>query len=330
MRSSHQRVGVVAPDRRSYAARSYAAGQGGARHGGVDRRGSVDRRRGAGASAIERREAGRRDGPSRRAASSRTAPSSRPRAGLAAGARLAPGIGARRSLLLVVFLLLTYGLVMSFSASAAEGYFEHKSSFYFLLRQGLFAGIGVAVMLALSRIDYGMWRRWAKPLAALALLGLVAVLVPGVGTTINGARRWIMVGGITFQPSEVAKLAAVVLIATLVARRPGMVTTARGFLSLAGLGIAPAAALIMLEPDLGTTLVLTCAVVGVLIAAGALLRHLLAAVGAACLVILGLIVAEPYRLERLTTFFDPWKDPQGSGFQATQSLISVASGVSSE
>ena len=128
------------------------------------------------------------------------------------------------------------------------------------------------------------------------------------------------------QPSEFAKLAAVVLVAALIVKRPREVLTLKGFLRLAGLGIVPAAALIMLEPDLGTTLVLVTAVVAVLVAGGAPLRYLFGLVAAGIFAVLALIAVEPYRLERLVTFFDPWKDQQGSGYQATQSLISIASG----
>ena len=273
--------------------------------------------------ASERRSGTRRgdDGRSSRRSASATR-------GARNGAALMPGPGVaeRRAVILVTFLLIVYGLVMAYSASSAEAYFEYDSSFYFVKRQLLWVLLGVAAMWAFSRVDYAWWRRAAAPLAGLVLMGLVAVLVPGVGTVVNGARRWIVVGGQGLQPSEFAKLAAVMLVAALIVRRPREIETPLGFARLVAIGIVPAAALIMLEPDLGTTLVLTLAVVAVLVAAGARLRYLLSLVATACLLILGLILVEPYRLERLVTFFDPWKDPQGSGFQATQSLISIASG----
>jgi len=237
-----------------------------------------------------------------------------------------PGVAERRAVILVTFLLVVYGLVMAYSASAAEAYFRYDSSFYFVKRQALWVLLGVGAMWVLSRVDYAWWRRAAVPLAALVLVGLVAVLVPSIGTIINGARRWIVVGGQGLQPSEFAKLAAVVLVAALIVRRPREIESPTGFLWLVAVGIVPAGLLIMLEPDLGTTLVLVVAVAAVLVAAGARLRYLFSLAAAGCLAVLALIVVEPYRLERLVTFFDPWKDPQGSGFQATQSLISIASG----
>ncbi len=237
-----------------------------------------------------------------------------------------PGVAERRTLLLVTFLLLLYGLVMAYSASAAQAYFQYDSSFYFLKRQVVWALLGGGVMFVLSRVDYAWWRKAAVPVAGLVGMLLVAVLVPGIGSVVNGARRWIFFGGQGIQPSELAKLAAVVLVATLVVRRPKDVETPLGFVKLAGVGIVPPALLIMLEPDLGTSLVLVVAVIAVLVAAGAKLRYLLALAVVGAAGVLALIVVEPYRMERLTTFLDPWKDPQGSGFQATQSLISIASG----
>ena len=114
----------------------------------------------------------------------------------------------RRTLMLVTFLLVVYGLVMAYSASAAQAYFEYGSSFYFFGRQVLWVALGVGTMYVLSRVDYSWYRKIAVPFAGLALAGLVLVLVPGVGSSINGARRWLIVGGQGVQPSEFAKLAA--------------------------------------------------------------------------------------------------------------------------
>ena len=307
----------------------------------AERRARAERR------ASERRHAAaqpareRRDGEDRRAAQSRrstparaagdaaprkSASSGRSTRSTRAAALPGPGVAERRALLLVTFLLLLYGLVMSYSASSAEAYFEHHSSFYFVERQLVWAVIGVGAMLALSRVDYASWRRWSVPLAGVALLALVAVLVPGIGSVVNGARRWIIVGGQGLQPSEFAKLACVMLAATLVSRRPAELETPRGFMRVAALTILPAAFLIMREPDLGTMLVLVAAVVAVLVAAGARLRYLFTAVVLGLAAIMSLIVVEPYRLQRLTTFLNPWKDAQASGYQATQALISIASG----
>ena len=277
----------------------------------------------------------RRSAPSERRGAARREEDARPRRRSTAAGRATrskaslmpgPGVAERRAVILVTFLLVVYGLVMAYSASSAEAYFKYDSSFYYVKRQLLWVLLGVGAMWVLSRVDYAWWRRAAVPLAGLVLAGLMVVLVPSIGTSFNGARRWIFVGGQGLQPSEVAKLAAVVLVAALISRRPRDIESPAGFMRLVAIGIVPAGLLIMLEPDLGTTLVLVVAVAAVLVAAGARLRYLFSLVAAGCLAVLALIVVEPYRLERLVTFFDPWKDPQGSGFQATLSLISIASG----
>jgi cell division protein FtsW len=290
----------------------------------LERRAPVGRPPSGQAPAPERRAGERRAGADRRAAPRRPQPARR--TGAPHAAALGPGVGERRALVFITVLLLLYGLVMAYSASAAEAYFEHGSSFYLIQRQAIYAALGLGVMWVLSRVDYAWYRKLALPFSALALLGLVAVLMPAVGTTINGARRWIFIGGQSVTPSEFAKLAVVILVAALIAARPGEVTTPRGFIRLVLIGIAPAAALIMMEPDLGTTIVLVGAVCAVLVAGGARLRHLFALLAVGMTAVLALIVAEPYRMQRLTTFLDPWADPQGTGFQATQSLISIASG----
>ena len=302
----------------------------------ADRR-AAERRAGAGqAPARERRSSGRRsserrpaaDVPERKRRTSAvpSAQSSPARRAKPAGMVLGPGVAERRALMLVTFLLVVYGLVMAYSASSAQAYFEHGSSFYFFGRQVVWVVLGVGTMFVLSRVDYAWFRKAAVPLAGLALVGLVVVLVPGVGSVVNGARRWLILGGQGVQPSEFAKLACVVLASALIVNRPREVLTLKGFLRLAGICILPASALIMREPDLGTTLVLVIAVVAVLVAGGAPLRYLFGLAATGFFAVLALIAVEPYRLERLVTYFDPWKDAQNTGYQATQSLISIASG----
>jgi cell division protein FtsW len=241
-------------------------------------------------------------------------------------AGLAPGVFERRLLLFATILLLLYGLVMAYSSSTAQGYFNYHSSYYFIAKQVLFAGIGLSVMFVLAHVDYIWYRRLALPFAIASVVLLLAVLVPGLGTVVNGARRWIVLGGQSVTPSEFAKLASVMLVASVIANRPAIVLEAKGLATLIGIGILPAAGLIMLEPDLGTTLVLVSAVAAVLVVAGARVRHLGALAATAFVLVAGLIVVEPYRLARFTAFLHPLKDAQGANWQGTQSLVSIASG----
>jgi cell division protein FtsW len=279
--------------------------------------------------AQERRSTARPSAPVRRgsaqSATERRATTSR-RAAPRRQARAAPGVTESRTLILATVALLLYGLVMSYSASSAQAFFQHKSSFYFLERQAVYAVFGVIAMLVLARIDYAVWRRLAAPIAAVVLGSLLIVLVPGIGTQINGARRWIFVGGQSITPSEFAKLAAVMFVAALIVRRPQDVLIGKGLARLALIGIVPAGMLIMLEPDLGTTIILVVGVLSVLVVAGARRAHLFS-LGAVGLALAGLLVlVEPYRMARFTAFLHPWSDPQNTGYQTTQSLISIASG----
>lgn len=233
---------------------------------------------------------------------------------------------AGRLLVFATVALLLFGLVMAYSASTAQGFFAHGSHWYFLKKQLIYAAGGVVLMVVLSRIDYRLWRRAAAPLAVAVAGLLVVVALPGVGATINGARRWIDFGFATLQPSEFAKPAAVLLVAALVVGRGTPVTTGKGLLRVVGLALVPMAVLIMIGKDLSTTIVLTLAVGAVLVAAGARWRHLLV-LGVVLPAVAGLmILMEPYRTARLTAFLDPWAYADTSGFQTTQSLISVASG----
>jgi len=266
----------------------------------------------------------RRDGGERR-----TAPRRHDTAGSPApGARRVPAPGARerRILLTTTSLLLLYGLVMAYSASTAKAYFSYGSSWYLIERQAFFAVVGVAAMIVLARLDYVLWRRIAVPLWAFAMLSLLVVLVPGIGTEVNGARRWIIVAGFSYSPSELAKLACVCLVAGLVMNRPTDVLTAGGFAKLVVIGIGPAAVLIMAEPDLGTTIILVLSVMSVIVAAGARVRHLVTLGSLAVAGVALAVIVEPYRMARLTSFVNPWKDPRGAGMQTVQSLISIASG----
>jgi len=248
----------------------------------------------------------------------------RPPAPVVAAGLSAPMAG--RLLIFATVTLLLFGLVMAYSASTAQGHFAYGSHWYFLKKQLIFACAGVGLMFVLSRIDYRVWRRFAFPLAAGVAGLLLLVAVPGLGATINGARRWIDFGFATLQPSEFAKPAAVLLAAALIVGRGAPVMTLKGMVRVVAVSLLPLALLIMIGKDLSTTIVLTLAIGAVLVAAGSRWRHLLG-FGLLLPAVAGLLIlVEPYRTARLTAFLDPWAYADTSGFQTTQSLISVASG----
>jgi cell division protein FtsW len=226
--------------------------------------------------------------------------------------------------LVTVFNLL--GLVMVMSASSVVALDEYGSSWHFVSRQAAWAGAGAIALVLLARADYHRWRRLASPLLVLSLVLLVAALVPGVGVSANGASRWIGLGPLTFQPAELAKLALVVWVADLLARRASRMRNTRATLRPVIVVLAVMATLLMLQPNLGTTLVLVAVALALCYVAGAplgpLARWSVASLGAA----VTLALAAPYRRARVFTFLDPWADPLDTGYQGIQALVGLADG----
>ncbi|MFZ5874426.1 MAG: stage V sporulation protein E [Bacillota bacterium] len=229
-------------------------------------------------------------------------------------------------LFLTVLMMLSIGLVMILSASEYSSLIHFNDSFHYFKRQLLWALIGLAAMFLAMNQDYRKWRRWALPMLAAAFVLLILVLIPGIGIEAYGARRWIGIGPVTMQPSEFVKLCLVVFTAYGLSRKGELVRHfSRGLLPFLVM-LGAACGLILLQPNLGTAIILAGTIFVMLFAAGARLSTLaglgvlgLAGVGAA-------IAVAPYRLERLLAFLDPWQDPQGSGLQIIQSLYALGSG----
>jgi cell division protein FtsW len=241
-------------------------------------------------------------------------------------ARSAPPI--EYSLLLTATLcLLAFGAVMVFSASSARSLLAEGGGdgFYYLKRTVVFAALGLVVLRLASTRGLRAARLLTPLLLAAALVLLVAVLIPGVGRGVNGAQRWLGAGLLQFQPSELAKLAVVLYGAHLLAIRPKMARSLRGLAPyLVVVGVA--GLLIAKEPDLGTTAVMTFAVLCLLFTAGVRPRTLAPAGIAIALVGLVMIATHPYQQERLVGFLNPSADAGGSGFQGAQATIAIGSG----
>jgi len=226
----------------------------------------------------------------------------------------------------VVALLCLIGLVMVLSASSVQALREDGSSWFYFRRQVLWVVGGTAALVLAARVDYRVLRRLGLPLLVLSVVLLVAVLVPGVGVSAGGSTRWIGVGSWRMQPSELAKLGMLLFAADLLARRGGRPDTAKSALRVVLIGFVVVATLIMLQPDLGTTLVLGCMVLCLLHVAGTPLRSVagLLLAGAGGAFVLGM--AEPYRRERLLSFMNPWADADNTGYQVVQSLVGMGTG----
>jgi len=226
-------------------------------------------------------------------------------------------------LVLVTLALVAFGLVMVYSATSAPAALAKTDPMSYLKKQAGYALFGVILMVVVSRFDYRRLRLFAPALVLTALAGCLAVLA--IGARINGARRWIEFGPATFQPSELAKLAMAVWVAAYLSRRPAP-QTLRDLARPIGLLLGVFCLLILAEPDLGTAISLVVVLLAVLVASGTPGRTL--ATGGGIVVTLGLLAIwfEPYRRARIFSFLDPWKDPQGAGFQTVQALISLGSG----
>jgi cell division protein FtsW len=228
-----------------------------------------------------------------------------------------------RILILVTLGLVAFGLVMVYSATSASAALANGDPAYYLKRQGIYAGLGLVLLVVASRLDFRVLRRLAPVLIVTSLVLLLGVLV--AGQSVNGARRWINVGPGVFQPSELAKLALAVWAAAYLTRRKPPQTLGELWRPL-GLLTAVFCALILAEPDLGTTIGIVVMLAAMLLVAGTPTRTLGAGLGIASAVGLIAIWFEPYRRARLFSFLNPWQDAQGAGFQTVQAMIGLGSG----
>ena len=225
----------------------------------------------------------------------------------------------------IVVLLCGTGLVMLFSASVAQAERVLADPAYYVRNQAIYMLIALAVAMVVWRIPLSRWERAGPWLLAFGLLLLVVVLIPGIGKSVNGSRRWLDLG-LSFQPSEAFKLFLIVYLAGYLVRKGGLLRKALAIFIVPLAVAAAGAALLLLEPDFGAAFVVMLTAVVMLFVAGARWLHLMAI--ASLLVPIGaiLIWLAPYRLSRLMSFLDPWSDPYASGFQLTQALIAIGRG----
>ena len=257
--------------------------------------------------------------------------------GLIAQAHNAPGIRRRRrsenrdpaldyGVLLGVLFLLGLGFVMVTSASMPIADRNYGDPFFFVLRHGFAMTLALGCGALCFAVPIKVWERFAPWLLLFGIALLVMVLVPGIGREVNGATRWIPLGVLNLQPSELMKFFAVLYVCDyLIRRQLDVQTTFVGFLRpMVPIGVA--CALIMLQPDFGTTAVILATVMGLLFLGGVSIMNfavLFLGVGVA---LVGLIIVEPYRLKRVTSFMDPFADPFNSGYQLSQALIAFGRG----
>ena len=229
-------------------------------------------------------------------------------------------------LLALVAVLSLIGLVMVLSASSVTALYEYGSSWYLFKRQLLWMALGLVAMVVVMRVDYHWWRRWTMVLLFGSGALMVLVMVPGLGVNVNGSSRWLGYGFARIQPSEFAKLAVLLFVADLLARRFDRVDNWRLTLQPVLVVFGAFAAMLMLQPNLGTTIILASIVFVMLFVSGVPIKPLVLTFTVGGIFASMAAVFEPYRRRRLLGFLNPWKDSQNTGYQTIQSQVGIARG----
>jgi cell division protein FtsW len=229
-------------------------------------------------------------------------------------------------LILTIVALLSFGLIMVYSASVVTAYTTYGNQFYYLTRQAINAVVGLALMLILMRLDYHYLGALSLPGLVAAVASLLVVLLPGVGNEVYGAQRWIRLFGFQFQPSEFAKLAFIIYMSHWFAEKREQVRDfVYGFLPFVLL-LAIVTALLLKQPDMGTASVIAVTAISIYFTAGAHPLQLGALLAASALALVPLIRMAPYRMARVLAFLDPWERPLGNGYHVVQSLMALGAG----
>ena len=242
-------------------------------------------------------------------------------------ARQNSGAAAKGDLffLAAVLLLAGWGVVCVYAASSYNAEVQYGDEFYFFKKQLIGFVLGTAAMAGVSFIPYERLKKIGIPALVVSLVLLALVFIPGVGRSNYGATRWIGIGPITIQPSELAKLGFVLFAAGYFAKDPARMRTLRGCLPVLGAGFG-ICVLIILEPNMSVTMCVGAIMIGMLFLAGASKKALAAVCVPVLLAVPALIIAEPYRLQRLSAFMDPWASPKEEGYQLIQSLYALSNG----
>ena len=227
---------------------------------------------------------------------------------------------------LAILMIAGIGLIMLTSTTIDIAYRLHADDFFYVKKQLVFMSLGLASIIVMSRVRLGIWERLGPLLLCLVIVLLFLVLVPGMGRTVNGSTRWLMVGPLGLQVSEFAKVAMIIYLSGYLVRHADNVETKlTAFLSpMTVLGLV--ILLLMLEPDFGSAMVFMLMMFGMMFLSGARILPLMSLIGVCIALMISLAITSPYRMQRIIAFMDPWADAQDSGYQLTQALIAVGNG----
>lgn len=229
-------------------------------------------------------------------------------------------------LLFTTLVLVCVGTVMVYSSSSLMAADRFGDQYYFLKKQILFVFMGLGAMMTVARFPYRFWKKLAYPGVVLSCVLLVLLAVPGVGTTVGGATRWLKAGSFTFQVSEVVKVAVVIFMAHYLTKKSQYLKEFCRIFLVPLILTALIVAMILAQPDFGTAVIIMMTVFFMFFVAGGRIVHLAGLAAASIPVVVFLVLLESYRLQRIMSFRSPWDDPTRSGYQIIQSFISFGSG----
>lgn len=225
-----------------------------------------------------------------------------------------------------IIVLILFGAIMIYSASSIWANYKFEDSFYYVKRQMIFIVLGIFLMITTSKIDYNIYYENSNKILGICIILLILVLIPGIGSVRNGSRSWFGIGSLGIQPSEAAKLGMIIFTSKYL-------TNSSKFLKNYKYGVFPILGvlfllfgLIMLQPDLGTGMILVISIISLLFIAGVNMKFFIGGGIIGLIGVIILIAIAPYRMDRITSFINPWNDPLGTGFQIIQSLYAIGPG----
>ena len=228
-------------------------------------------------------------------------------------------------LLIAVVLLALIGTIFIYSASNYSAQKTYNDAFYFVKKQAVGILLGIVAMILTANLDFNKLKKLTFIVSIVSFITLILVFIPGIGVENYGAKRWIGVGSFTLQPSEISKFALILFCATYVSKNPEKITTFLGILPVLLFGGATCL-LIILEPNMSITVCVALLMITMLFCAGMRIKHFVYLIIPAIICGVALILLEPYRLDRLMAFLNPWSNPKGEGYQLLQSLYALGSG----
>ncbi len=234
--------------------------------------------------------------------------------------------GWDKTLLMCITALMVIGLIMVYSASISYAERVMGNETYFAVRHFIYASLGLLAMFIVMRIPVSFWERSGPYLLLLSIVLLIAVLIPGIGSKVNGSARWIKLGVINLQPAEFVKIFMVIYVSGYLIRKQNKLKNFTQGILMISIVVAVIGMLLLQEPDFGTVVVISITTFAMLFLSGVRFWHFLSILSAGVGGMIALTLMSPYRVQRVTSFLDPWADPFNSGFQLTQALIAFGRG----